>query len=515
LAFSKDGRKLIASSAGQDGKLTLWLIPEGIRLKDLPAPQLDSPRVAPFAVTPDLSVAAVADDTLRVIDLATGNELWTATAENETFTSLAFSPDGKTLVSAEGVVYPAIRFWDAATGKQIGVPLTDHLALVGELIFWPDGKTLASASADQTIRLWNVGDLTHVRRLGRPLRGHTQEVWRIGLLADNRTLVSGCKDGSVLVWNTSAPRDDRSVVTLPGKIQQWRFTPDDQSIVALDSKGRVLEWLGPEFVQTKLLFEIGPPPEAWFSQDGRLLAAGFTNGLVRIWDTRRAMMIHELRAGTNPVVAWQFLAHGQKLMISEISNPIDRLWDLSTERVVHSWSRPPDGRAWVFSPDERWWVLLSASGECWIRDVASGRETPRKLDISETCVDGATFSPDGKTFAAASESGYTRVWETATWQTIETLRGVLLNGRSVGFSSDGTRLATGGGGQEALILWDTVTYKDLLTLSAQGSRFGFFGQNGFSLDGNALASMNQQGVLHLWRAPSFEQIETWEKTRLP
>ena len=68
--------------------------------------------------------------------------------------SVAFSPDGKTLASASGD--QSVILWDVASRKAIGEPLKGHSAQVMSVAFSPDGKTLASASADKTVMLWDV-----------------------------------------------------------------------------------------------------------------------------------------------------------------------------------------------------------------------------------------------------------------------------------------------------------------------------------------------------------------------
>jgi WD40 repeat protein len=122
----------------------------------------------------------------------------------------------------------------------------------------------------------------------------------------------------------------------------------------------------------------------------------------------------------------------------------------------------------------------------------------------------ATFSPDGKLFAVASTLGFARVWETGTLREMATFRDFLLGVHSVAFSPDGKRLATGSNGQEAIKLWDMKSHQELIALEGQGS---IFHSSAFSPDGDLLGSSNLNGVLHLWRAPSWAQIAAAEKER--
>ncbi len=511
LAFSSDGRTLVTSTAG--GHITLWRVPEGTRLASYLCEQSQVEEGTPFAATPGLSFAAygLLAQGVRVIDLHDGKELWTRAAAKDRVTALAFSPDEKTLATAAGFGESDIRLWEVATGREIG-RLQGHGSWVCSLVFWPDSKKLASSSADQMILSWDVPRLERLDEL----RGHRQPVWRLALLPDHKTLVSGSKDGAVCFWDASVthPRHLR-ITTLQGVVT-WCFLPDPPSVLTLDRQGRVTRWAGEDFQRREPLLAIGPNsiPRSYnvFSQDGRFLAVGSTNGTLKIWDLPQRTLRHgwtNLTAGVEPV---RFLADGNKLITwgrGEGLFPSFHEWDLMTGLEVQSWRSPaPAGQAVGVSPDERLCVAFGDAGDVILRNLAA--QSDARLKVEDRDSNDAAFSPDGRLLALASGTGYARVWEAATWRRQATLRGLPRYVASVAFSPDGKRLATGSDGKQAVKLWDTASWEGVIALEAEGSEFSLLA---FSPDGNAIGSLNRTGVLHIWRARSWPEIEAAEKTQ--
>jgi len=88
----------------------------------------------------------------------------------------------------------------------------EHTGAITSLAFSPDGKTLATASIDYSIRLWDFA----TRQRLVTLQGHLSEVWVIAFSPDGQTLVSGGKDGAINLWPLHRAKNENA---LPGTWQ--------------------------------------------------------------------------------------------------------------------------------------------------------------------------------------------------------------------------------------------------------------------------------------------------------
>jgi WD40 repeat protein len=153
------------------------------------------------------------------------------------------------------------------------------------------------------------------------------------------------------------------------------------------------------------------------------------------------------------------------------------------------------------SPDGQWLFLLGGDGTARLRHLTTDQTRQWSMGLEQ--ISGAALSSDGRWVAVVSVLGVNQLWDTTTPELRATFQGFLQGTHSVAFSTDGRRLAIGSNGSEAIKLWDVESLQELLTLPGQGSMFN---ATAFSPDGHVLASSNSQGMLHLWRAPSFEEI---------
>jgi serine/threonine protein kinase/WD40 repeat protein len=525
LAFSADGRRLRAVTAG--GQARLWSLPDGTGLATRSLALSGRPGSA-AAIAPGLDRAAVTTEggAVSVVNLDTGQVLWTVTAAEERVTALAFASDGRILASGAGYVESAIRLWDAASGGSLG-RLEGHRSWVSSLAFGPGSRTLVSGSGDQTLRLWDleaaasdperpagsgagrsVVPLPAGLRSRVILRGHRQEVWSLAVAPDRTTVVSGCKDGSVYVWDAGQRPRDRAHVVLPEPVQAWRLGADGRSVQAVDLQGRLVRWHGPAMDEREVEAELGIGVfSALFSPDMRWVAVGLTNGMFEVWDVERRSRVRQWTAEAEGVRSFPvgFLPPSDHLVTRRLGQDAFQEWDLESGEEVQSWLaalEPGPRSAVAFSTDGRWFFLLDADGAARLRDLGANRETVFDLGLKQ--IGQVAFSPSGNTLVAVSRLGLGGLWETAGPRKVATLSGFLQGMNSAAFSPDGRRLAVGGDGAEAVKVWETETWEEVLTLEGTGS---LFQSTGFSADGLLLAACNGRGYLHLWRVPTLAEID--------
>jgi WD40 repeat protein len=148
-------------------------------------------------------VTASEDKTTRIWDATDGTQKHVLRGRDEegleNVVTVVFSPDEQRLATAGDLNASFARIWDVATGGQLAV-FKGHKAWVRDIAFTSDGKGLATASDDETVKLWNAqegGDALDT------LSGHTSYVKAVRFSHDDRLLASVDGLGSVRIWNVS------------------------------------------------------------------------------------------------------------------------------------------------------------------------------------------------------------------------------------------------------------------------------------------------------------------------
>jgi WD40 repeat protein len=181
----------------QDGTIFLWDVASGKETHRLRGPDAIVSRIT-FTVDGNGLAALFGETRLGVADLQVKKEMRLIDMDTRFNTSsFALSPDGGRF-AASVLDKPAIYVWDAATGKKLHT-LEGHKGAVKSLAFSADGKLLVSGGEDHSVRLWDLESGMERRRLN----GHRGNIYVVRFSPDGKLLVTGSKDTTLLFWDLS------------------------------------------------------------------------------------------------------------------------------------------------------------------------------------------------------------------------------------------------------------------------------------------------------------------------
>lgn len=193
VAFSPNGKYI--ASGGHDGTVRLWNR-EGIAIRTPFYGHESSVTVVTFSPDGDLIASGSADSTIRMWDLD-GNPLSKPLEGLNFVTSIAFSPDGS-LIAGAGERGSYAMLWDCQGNPiaQMHIFLVKRWAIVF-LAFSPDGKTIVTANRDGDLHLWDLnGNL-----IGNEISGNGRTITSIAFSPDGQIIASACSDNHIYLWS--------------------------------------------------------------------------------------------------------------------------------------------------------------------------------------------------------------------------------------------------------------------------------------------------------------------------
>jgi len=283
-----------------------------------------------IAVSPNgqLVASGTTDGSIKVLDINTGDVLYTLSGHSGPVGALAISPNGRLLVSGSGD--NTLKVWDLWSGKLIKM-LYGHKAWVYGVAFSPDGQTVASVSRDQTLRLWDVETSEEIGQL----KGYAEDVQSIVFSPDRQTLVSGGSDGTIEIWNWRTGRLLRNIKGHPEAIWSVAIAPDGRTLATGSWDHSIKLWdlnrLQSEYFSSlpeRTLIGHGDKVQSLsFSRDGQTLASGDFAGTVKLWQIETGGLMGTLK-GHKSWVDVEFSPTDNSLVSGSFDDTV-KVWRLS------------------------------------------------------------------------------------------------------------------------------------------------------------------------------------------
>jgi WD40 repeat protein/serine/threonine protein kinase len=288
----------------RDGSLAATLTPHGALIEDVR-----------FSRDGRHLLTSSFDGTARLFDVATLRRGTAGPLHFGRLRAVAVLPDGRRLVS--GGWDGQLLAWDLGTGARrlVGV----HPPQIYAVCVSPDGRRVASTGEDGAVRVW---DLDRGARLAT-LTGPSLGTLSCAFGADGRDLVATSNDGSLVRW------------TIAGNVFRVLDATMGARAVALSADGRL--GVGPANSRVWLFDPVsgrrraelrdipGLIPKAAVARDGSLVAAGGSDGVVRVWRGADGAPVARLTGHVGRVVGVAFDAAGQLLATGGEDGTV-RLW---------------------------------------------------------------------------------------------------------------------------------------------------------------------------------------------
>jgi WD40 repeat protein/tRNA A-37 threonylcarbamoyl transferase component Bud32 len=294
-----------------------------------------------------------------------------------------------------------LRRWEWHYLKRVCDPevlrLRGHTDLVENVCYSPDGCSLATASWDETVRIWDANTGAVLRVLPSHLGGAASAAFS----PDGRRLATGSIDQTVRVWDLAT----------------------GEELLALRGAGAYVA----------------------FSPDGKRLATGGRDRVVHVWDVRTGEQLVETGQGEGLVHSVAFSADGRQVGAG-LGGRWCRVWDAATGRecfnreFVHS-----SARSQAFSPDGRYLAVIDGNS-ILLLDPRTGQARENRILTTLDAFSRVAFSKDGHNLAVASRfTGYVAVHEIPTGKVVYDSRAHPTGVASVAFSPNGRCLAVARG----------------------------------------------------------------------
>jgi WD40 repeat protein/serine/threonine protein kinase len=484
VAFSPDGRYAVSGSSDETARL--WDIESGQELQILTG---HTAGVKAVAFSPDgrYVLTGSDDNTARLWEAATGQELQILADHGASVYEVAFSPNGKYIVTAADGT--GAWLWDLETRQQIGV--FDEGGYVTGLAISQDGKNvLTGDNVTNEVGLWDLETGQELRRFIGPSGG----VSSVAFSPDGRYIVAGDGNSGVHVWDLRQPdAEARLFVGHTEPVNDVKVSPDGRYVLSAGWDRTARLWNIESGREERRYVGIATFRSVAFSPDGRTALLGDEDGTLRLWDVEPPPDPRDFSGHTGVVAAAKFSPDGRYVLTGSLDQT-GRLWSAATGEALHLLLGHTDWAYGVaFSPDGRYAVTSSFDRAARMWDVETGQEV--RVFEYPVSIFGVAFSPDGKYIVTGGADAIARVWDVESGREVQTFSGHTEFVTGVAFTPDGRYVLSGSEGEEMARLWDVETGQEVRQFPGYA---GFINGLSISPDGKHILTAARETTSQLW-----------------
>lgn len=460
---------------------------EGVRFGELPF-LTEGGYVFSCAFSPDGKsfAAGLVNGDINMYETARWTRLLVLQGHKRRVTSLAFSPNGRQLLSAS---WDEIRMWCIETGAPEQI-LEGEGGDVSTVALSPCGMWIASAGQDMGIGLLNSfnGDTELV------LVGHTSKVLSLAYSPNGRSIVSGGEDGSIRIFDVD---DELAYMVWESGCEMVNcvaYSPDGQRIVSGHGLGQLRIWDAETGVGgSEWTGHAGGVNSVVYSPSGQWIASSSDDSTVKLWDAQAGALVSIFAGHFDRVTGAVFSPSGSRLASSSWDKTV-RIWEVTSVGTRLDTFRSSDPISSVtYSSDGR--TLLSGSDDGTIQQYnASTGEPGKAFSCGFNQAGCIAYSPNGLKIAAAGNSNDVRVWDDEVGFDYFVLTGHNDKVNAVRFSPHGDLMVTASD-DTTLRLWDASSGEQRCLLRGHTA---WVRSVAFSPDGLQIVSASKDGTIRVW-----------------
>ena len=568
ISFRPDGRRVVTAS--RDGTARVWNLDNGrevVIYKEHLADASDKEESNVFQVpmvtySPDgKTIASSGSRDIHLWDAETGQRLKTLTGHDRSCRGLAFSPNGKRLIS--GSDDRSIIIWDVATGKKL-VQFPNQEQRIEAIAINPSGESFASLNVGGLLQIFPLEDkanepivkfsvvvqalapvfiLTYLNehqllfsndtnkitlqevpkgkddtvktKALRLFSGHTKKVNAIATIPGGKRFITGSDDTTVRVWNVETGETERIFNTSQDIVTALAVAPDGSFALCGSEDGQMQ--ILPLSNIDDARFNDDAQAELWsvaVSPAETLYAAAGADRSIRVYDVKTGTLKQTLSGHTAAVTALTFLDEGR--LASTSGDKLLKIWDLATGKAIDCSGHTSAVLAVATTPDGK--TLVTGGFDRTLRgwNPETGKQLWTWKGDSAICT--LALSQDGRTAFVGCADGQLIVVDLANPD--KPLAELAVNAHrngvaEIALAPDGNRLATCGG-DGLVVVWN----RRLKALDKVNSTAPMLGEAAtpkplttvdYSPNGKYLMFAGADGRLSVWDAITLYEVRTFQQ----